>query len=88
MSFHKVVSCGEHDLHFCASSKILQSWFGENSPAHGGACAGLKLAHGETLSPEEEAILKEAEAEYESAQKTKGAEFLVFLNFHAFVSLR
>lgn len=29
----------------------------------------LKLAHGETLSPEEEAILKEAEAEYESAQR-------------------
>ena len=39
----------------------------------GDSYAGLKLAHGETLSPEEEAILKEAEAEYESAQKSKGA---------------
>lgn len=34
---------------------------------------GLKLADGETLSPEEEAILKEAEAEFESAQQSKGA---------------
>ena len=69
------------------SCGFVQLWFCENSPAHGGACAGLKLAHGETLSHKEEAILKEAEAEYESAQKTKGVEFLVFLNFHAFVSI-
>jgi len=34
---------------------------------------GLKLADGETLSPEEVRILKEAEAEFESAQQSKGA---------------
>lgn len=33
--------------------------------------SGLKLADGETLSPEEVGILKEAEAEFESAQQSK-----------------
>lgn len=37
------------------------------------SCAGLKLAHGEVLSPEEEAALKLAEAEFERAHKGSGA---------------
>ena len=54
---------------------------GVNRLLIGYSCAGLKLAHGEVLSTEEEAILKEAEAEYENAQKTKGDYQLVFLVF-------
>ncbi|KAG0607736.1 hypothetical protein M758_8G050600 [Ceratodon purpureus] len=43
----------------------------DQSSGSSDASQGLKLAHGEVLSTEEEAILKEAEAEYENAQKTK-----------------
>jgi len=56
---------------------LLESQIGEELLSQGqnqaSAGAGLKLADGETLSPEEEAILKEAEAEFESAQQSKGA---------------
>ena len=41
--------------------------------------AGLKLAYGEVLSPEEEAALKLAEAEFERVQRGKDAE-LVFVD--------